>query len=47
MSKYTTIVKTKFSNFLYKDECEKDQEQMRSRSKKLSEIGIVHIDNPQ
>uniref|UniRef100_U9UDK4 Protein kinase domain-containing protein n=1 Tax=Rhizophagus irregularis (strain DAOM 181602 / DAOM 197198 / MUCL 43194) TaxID=747089 RepID=U9UDK4_RHIID len=48
---YITIVRTKFSNFRDKGECEKDVKQMREENKLVAEIvdscnGVIHVDIP-
>ncbi|CAB5314084.1 unnamed protein product [Rhizophagus irregularis] len=48
---YLTIVRTKFSNFRNKGECETDMKKMREENKLGAEIvnscnGVIHVDNP-
>lgn len=48
---YVTIVKTKFSNFRNKSECEKDKERMIEENGAVAEIikscnDVIHVDNP-
>ncbi|CAB4493561.1 hypothetical protein RhiirA5_424506 [Rhizophagus irregularis] len=48
---YTTIVKTKFSNFKDKNECDADKEQLHNGNEKIAEIvrscrDVVYVDNP-
>ncbi|CAG8753846.1 7089_t:CDS:1 [Gigaspora margarita] len=50
---YITIVKTKFSRFKYKSECEKDIQKLEKDSKKIHGViescnkRIIYVDNPQ
>ncbi|CAB4444959.1 unnamed protein product [Rhizophagus irregularis] len=54
IGKHTTIVRTKFKDFKSKDECKKDEEDLRSLNKKVFKkklfnnpgMYIVHVDNP-
>ncbi|PKC03416.1 hypothetical protein RhiirA5_401943 [Rhizophagus irregularis] len=48
---YVTIVRTKFSNFRNKGECETDMKKMREENELIAEIinscnGVIHVDNP-
>ncbi|CAB5208515.1 unnamed protein product [Rhizophagus irregularis] len=48
---YVTIVRTKFSNFKKKKECEADKNQLYNENESISEIvkscrDVVHVDNP-
>ncbi|RIA88995.1 hypothetical protein C1645_217430 [Glomus cerebriforme] len=48
---YTTIVRTKFSNFKNSKECEKDRNQLFEENETIAKIvkscrGIVYVDNP-
>ncbi|RGB25790.1 kinase-like domain-containing protein [Rhizophagus diaphanus] len=48
---YVTIVRTKFSNFKKKKECEADKNQLHNENESISEIvkscrDVVHVDNP-
>ncbi|CAB4493603.1 unnamed protein product [Rhizophagus irregularis] len=48
---YLTIVRTRFSNFRNKGECETDMKKMREENELIAEIinscnGVVHVDNP-
>ncbi|CAB4493588.1 unnamed protein product [Rhizophagus irregularis] len=49
--KYVTIVRTKFSNFKNKSECEADKEQLHNENENIAKIvkscrDIVYVDNP-
>ena len=49
--KYTTIVRTSFTKFQDKGECEKDKKKLIEENVKIAEIlkscySIVHVDNP-
>jgi energy-coupling factor transporter ATP-binding protein EcfA2 len=49
--KYTTIVRTRFSNFKSRDICKKDKEKLCEESETNAKIvksckGIIHVDNP-
>ena len=46
ISKYTTIVRTKFSNFKDEKSCKEDQKKLCRKINKISEMKIVHVDNP-
>ncbi|CAG8453461.1 3903_t:CDS:2 [Ambispora gerdemannii] len=51
ITKFTTIVRTSFTNFRNHQKCEEDKWALLSKSKELSEIinscnGIIYIDNP-
>lgn len=51
IAKFTTIVRTRFTKFKKKEECEKDKQTLISQTIELSEIinstnGLVHVDNP-
>ncbi|CAB4444957.1 unnamed protein product [Rhizophagus irregularis] len=53
IDKHTTIVRTKFNDFKNRDECKKDEEDLRSLNKKIFKklfnkprMYIVHVDNP-
>ncbi|RIA96287.1 kinase-like domain-containing protein [Glomus cerebriforme] len=48
---YITIVRTKFSNFMSKGECEKDKSQWCNENKSIAKIiescgGVIHVNNP-
>ncbi|CAG8697827.1 16618_t:CDS:2 [Rhizophagus irregularis] len=48
---YVTIVRTKFSNFKKKKECEADKNQLHNENESISEIvkscrDVIHVDNP-